>query len=187
MTAISAIIDRKNKKTYLASDQMGSDRFTGENFKTKKIFHNGKLTFAICGSYRLGQVLQHNLSPRPFQEGETIEKYVFDYLEKHIRDIFRERKCLKTVDSVEVLGNAEFIVAVKDRIFILQDDLAFLEPEKIFATSGSGKYHQEASIYTQLQLAPKKDLKEVLKDAIRYTSDVVISVGGTPQVIEHKH
>ena len=187
MTAISAIIDKKNKKTYLASDQMGSDGFTGQNFITKKIFKNKHLTIAMCGSYRLGQVLQHNLDPRPFQIGESVDEYVFDYLDSHIRKTFKERKCLSVEDEVEFLECAEFIIAIKDRIFVLQDDLAMLEPERIFITSGSGKYHQEASIHTQLEMNSKKDYKEILKDAIRYTSKIVLSVGGEPQVIEHNH
>ncbi len=187
MTAISAIKDVKNKKTYLASDQMGSNGFTGDNYKTTKIFKNNTITFAICGSYRVGQILKNNLKLRNFKEKETVDEYVFDYLDIEVRKVLKDRKFLSENDGVETIKNSEIIFAIKNRIFVLQGDLAILEPEKDFITSGSGTYHQEASIYTQLKMNPKKDYREVLKDAIVYTSQIVLSVGGKPQVIEHKH
>ena len=101
MTAISGIIDKKNKKTYLASDEMGSDGFTGHNYKTPKLFKNSPLTMAFCGSYRLGQILKHNLDPRNFKEGETIDEYVFDYLDTEIRKILKERKYLEDKDELD--------------------------------------------------------------------------------------
>ena len=97
MTAISAIIDKKNKKTYLASDQLGSNGFTGQNYKTKKLFRNNTVSFAYCGSYRLGQIFTHNLSLRNFQVDESVDTYVFDYMEKEIRRVLKERMFLKTV------------------------------------------------------------------------------------------
>lgn len=187
MTAIAGIIDKKNKRTYLASDKMGSNGFTGENFKTPKLFKNGILTMAFCGSYRLGQILKHNLSPRNFQEEETIDEYVFNYLDIGIRKILKERKYLIDDKGVESVDNSGVIIAVKDRLFVLQSDLAILEAENIYITDGSGKYHQEASIYTQLEMDKKKDYRKILEDAIKYTSKIVLSVGGKPQIIEHKH
>lgn len=187
MTAISSIIDEKNGVTYLASDRMGSNGFTGKDYKTKKVFHNGILSIAMCGSYRLGQILQHNLKPRNFEIGETIDNYVFNYLDLEIKKVLRERGYLQKENEIERLKEAEAIIAIKDRIFILQGDFAFLEPERIYATSGSGRYHQEASIHTQLMMNPKKDYKEVLRDAIKYTSSIVMSVGGEPDIIIHKH
>lgn len=187
MTAIATIIDEKNKKTYLASDSMGSNKFTGKNYKTKKIFKNKHISFAYCGSYRIGQVLNHNLNPRPFQVGEDVEDYVFDYLEEEIRRCLSQRKCLKEENSVQKINNAEILIAVSDRIFTLQSDLAFLEPDRIYSTSGSGEFHVEASIHTQLQMNPKKDLKQVLTDAINYTAEIVLSVGGDVHILEHEH
>lgn len=187
MTAICAIIDKKNKRTILASDKLGSNRFTGHTYKTNKIFKSGILTIAICGSYRMGQVLQHNLKPREFKNKETIEEYVFDYLESEIRKVFKDKGVLSISENVESIKNSEFIFAIKDRLFILQSDIAFLEPETIFATSGSGEWHQEASIHTQLKMDPKKDYKKILEDAILYTSEIVISVGGGVETIQHNH
>jgi len=187
MTAIAGIIDKKNNITYLASDEMGSNGFTGENFKTPKLFRNGVLSVAFCGSYRLGQILKYNLKPRNFEVGETIDEYVFNYLEKEIRNILKERKFLQEDLGVQSIGGSEIIFAVKDRLFVMQSDLAILEPEHIFVTSGSGKFHLEASIYTQLKLAKNKSYKAILADAINYTSNIVLSVGGKPQIISHKH
>ena len=187
MTAISAIVDKKNKQTILASDRLGSNGFTGQPYKTKKVFRSGILTIAICGSYRMGQVLQHNLIPREFQNKETVDEYIFDYLEAEIRRLFKEKGVLTNTAGVDTIKNSEFIFAIKDRIFILQSDLAFLEPEVIYATSGSGQSHQEASIHTQLKMLPKKDYKQILKDAITCTSEVVVSVGGGVETIVHKH
>ena len=187
MTAIAGIIDKKNKKTYLASDQMGSNGFTGENFKTPKLIKNGVLTIAFCGSYRLGQILKHNLSPRNFKIDETIDEYVFNYLDTEIRKVLKERKFLKEENGVESMDDAEVIIAIKDRLFILYSNLAILEPKNIYITSGSGCYHQEASIHTQLEMNKNKDYRKILEDAIKYTSQIVLSVGGKPQIIEHKH
>ncbi len=187
MTAICAIVDKKNKRTILASDKLGSNRFTGQAYKTRKIFKVGILAIAMCGSYRMGQVLQHNLKPREFQNNETIENYIFNYLETEIRKLFKEKGILSITNNVERIDGGEFIVGIKDRIFVLQGDVAFLEPERIYATSGSGQWHQEASIHTQLIMNPKKDYKQILEDAILYTSEIVVSVGGGVEILEHRH
>jgi acyl carrier protein len=187
MTAIAGIIDKKNKKTYLSSDQMGSNGFTGQNYKTPKLFKKDTLSVAFCGSYRLGQIMRHNFTPRKFCVDETVDQYVFDYLDTEIRKVLKDRKFLNQENGIDSIRSAEVIFAVKDRLFILQDDLSILESESIYITSGSGCYHQEASIYTQLKMDENKDYKDVLRDAIIYTSEIVLSVGGTPQIIEHKH
>ena len=187
MTAISAIVDKKNKQTILASDKLGSNGFTGQTYKAKKVFRSGILTIAMAGSYRLGQVLQHNLIPREFKNKETVDEYIFDYLEGEIRKLFKEKGVLTSTAGVDTIKNSEFIFAIKDRIFILQGDLAFLEPEVIYATSGSGEFHQQASIHTQLKMLPKKDYRQILKDAIICTAEVVTSVGGGVNTIIHKH
>lgn len=187
MTAIAGIVDKKNKKTYLSSDEMGSNGFTGQNYKTPKLFKKDTMSVAFCGSYRLGQILRHNFKPRKFQEDESVDSYVFDYLDTEIRKVLKERKFLKVVDGIDSIKSAEVIFAIKDRLFILQGDLSILEAEKIYLTSGSGCFHQEASIHTQLKMSKNKSYKDILKDAIIYTSEIVLSVGGKPQTIEHDH
>jgi ATP-dependent protease HslVU (ClpYQ) peptidase subunit len=187
MTAIAGIIDKKNKKTYLASDQMGANGFIGENYKTPKLFKKDPISIAFCGSYRLGQILRHNFKPRKFQEGESVDHYVFDYLDTEIRRVLKDRKFLKEEHGVESIGRAEVLFAVKDRLFCLQTDLAILEAENIYAASGSGIFHQQASIHTQLKMDKNKDYRDILRDAISYTSEIVLSVGGKPQIIEHDH
>jgi hypothetical protein len=187
MTAIAGIIDKEKGITYLASDRMASNGFIGENMKNKKVFKNGIISMASCGSIRVRQILKHNLSPRNFQVEESVEQYVYGYLEKEIREKLRERNCLKVREEVQELVNSEIIIAIKDRLFVLQEDLALFEPELIYVTSGSGAYHQQASIHTQLQMDPKKDKKQILRDAILYTGQIVLSVGGDPIIIEHKH
>ena len=187
MTAISGIIDKKNKKTYLASDQMGSNGFTGQNYKTPKLFKKNTISVAFCGSYRLGQILRHNFKPRNFQEKESVDDYVFDYLDTEFRKTLKEREYLKETDGTQSVEKAEVIFAIKDRLFLLQGDLSILEAESIYITSGSGVFHQEASIHTQLKMDKNKNYKKILKDAIEYTSEVVLSVGGSPKIIEHNH
>jgi len=187
MTAIVGMIDKKNKKTYLGSDTMGSNGYTGHNWKTKKVFKNKHIGFAICGSYRMGQILNHNLKPRAFMENETVDQYVFDYLEKEFRTVFSDRGFLSKKEEVESIKRNLFIFTIRDRMFVLQGDLAILEPSTIYTASGSGEFHLQASVHTQLKMNPKKCKKEILKDAIEYTGQIVLSVGGEAQILEIDH
>jgi len=186
MTAIAAIIDKKNKRTYLASDSMGSNEHTGHNYKDTKLFKNNHISIAGCGSYRGIQILKYHFSPRAFQVSETIENYVYRYLVDEIRNTFKNNGLLKKDNDVESVTNVRFILAIGDRIFNLQNDLSIIEPENMFCASGSGEYHVESSIYTQLKLG-QTDYKKILKDSIKITSEIVLSVGGKIHLIEHKH
>ena len=184
MTAIAGYIDKKNKKTYIASDSMGSNRFTGQGFGTK-IFRNKNITFAVCGSYRIMKLLEYSYSPRGFEVDESVDDYVYKYLNKNMLEFFKDNWISPKKDDVYEIKGA-IIFAIKDKLYIYQGDHAILEPEKHYAAEGSGAYHTESAIQILDQntdLNPKK----ILTKAIAVTSDYVMSVGGKVHIIEHKH
>lgn len=184
-TAIAALIDKKNKITYIAADSQGSDSSIKGMYKNTKVFTNGIITFAGTGSYMDIQVLKYDLSPRRMIETETVEDYVYKYLVKEIKKVLKDNQRIVSDSNIESLESV-FIIAVKDRIFILQSDLSILEPKDPYLADGSGRRHMQASIETQLVLKVE-DYKEILKNALEITSKFVMSVGGESVIIEHKH
>lgn len=181
MTLIMGAV--KDGKRYLASDSQGSNRFTKGIYKNNKIFAKGDMLIGGCGSYKQLQLLEHNFTPPERSTVDDISKYMFTKFAPAVKQFFKDNGVLTTRDGQDSNDSGAFIIMYGDRIFILQSDLALLEPNENFTCVGSGEYHAYAAIRGLTEANPKMAMPTVFKKALAITTDVVMSVGGEMHLI----
>lgn len=108
--------------------------------------------FGYTTSYRFGQILAHHLElgTKPADPYE----WAIKELVPQIRELLGKHGWLKVESGREDAGTA--VLAVRDRIFKLHDDLQIAELESGYAACGSGEYHAYGALHALRNQPPRK-------------------------------
>ena len=171
MTVIVGLITKKG--VYIGADSLGSNGSTGRAYKNKKIFTRDEFLIGVCGSYRVSQVLQYNLSIPSRTVKQSTDEYLHGTFSTSVRNCLKEHCAAKIAYGVPKMGG-DFLFAYEGRLFIMQNDFSILETKTDYHATGSGGGHAEASLYTSQN--SKFDAKTRVKLAIECANDFVIGV-----------
>ena len=137
-----------------------------------KVFRRGQFIIGVCDSLRVLQLVRYKLAIPPIR-GKDLHKYmVTDFVDAM-------RKCFKLAGAArkeneeeEVSGN--FVIGIRDRLFIIFDDYAVEEVSDGMSVSGSGEEYAYGSLYSSR--GDPDDERRVL-DALEAASYFCASVG----------
>lgn len=140
MTCVVGV--RTTRGVLLAGDQ----QMSWENGKrmsrdAKTIPLSEILAVAYCGSGRLGQILQHHLDGLDDPPlGRDDQRWVVKHFVPYLRDVLATTGHLvvSLADNVEGLGYSAFLLAVRGRLFMVEDDFSVAEHRYAFDALGSG-------------------------------------------------
>lgn len=174
MTCIAAIVDKKGVG-HIACDSVASNYATKSVYVTPKIFTVGDMLFGFTDSYRMGQILQHQLDLPPAAMGQSFESWLHVDFVEAVRQVLKSNGYLYVEHNEETAGN--FLIVVSGRIFTMQEDMSLLESQDCFQSVGSGEDYARATMNALLNHGvtnPQRILTEAIEAAIKY----VPSVGG---------
>lgn len=125
----------------LAADAMLSDLHRSQNLKAPKVVSISEtLAVGYCGSLRLGNLLTYYLAEEidnpPLGVDEL--RWATRTLIPELRNIVIEHGVMRVHHNVELLDNAAFLLAIRGRLFTVQEDFAVAEITSLFAAEGSG-------------------------------------------------
>lgn len=132
MTAVIAYVTKEG--TLMISDSCGSNGDTKSSFTQPKCFETGEFKIGFCGSFTLGQSIQHSekLSKLRKSKSKTIEEHICNKVIPLIKEII-------TKNSIEA-EESEIILCWKQRIFVISClDFSFLEFINGYALIGQGE------------------------------------------------
>lgn len=180
MTCIAAIIDQDGVG-HIASDSLGSNGHTKDVYKNQKIFQLGNMLIGYTSSYRMGQLLQYELSLPPRKVGQSLDKYMYTDFIASVRSLMKDHGYLRVDANVERIGS--FLIVTEGRIYQMQDDLSLLETEDRFGSCGSGEFHAIATMHTLSKRKIRMSAEEILREAIETASKYVATVGGDVRIL----
>lgn len=138
MTCIIAVRDTQNN-VWLAGDKMSSDSYTHQIVKDPKIFKVGNLYIGYTTSFYMGQLLKYSFDPPEQPEDMSDDQYIYQVLRIALIQLFDDndfgRKDRGSIECPEP-SFGEFILVFKNRIFLVQDNMSFLEVDSAYAGSG---------------------------------------------------
>ncbi len=163
----------------LGSDSASSNRHTIHHALNPKLFklHPAgsaepvSLILGFTSSWRMGQVLQHQLAPPSFYGDPWT--WVVSNLVPKIRRVLKDGGFATIKDNQEIGGT--FLLGVKGRLFTVQDDFSVIEEEGGFDGVGSGGDHAQAAMYAArhaTELTTEETLKIGLETAAYYVTTV---------------
>jgi ATP-dependent protease HslVU (ClpYQ) peptidase subunit len=183
MTLIIGYVDKE--KSYIASDSMGSNGYTGAIYKNKKVFRIGtEILAGGCGSYKELQLLEKDFEAPKRNIGESTSDYMYNQFAHALKEHFKKHEVLRSKEGVLDNHRSEFIFICGGNIYRWQSDLALLETVLPYDTTGSGAVYAHAVMTTLESIKSELSVKDKLKTAIKLTSDYVVSVGGAPEILE---
>lgn len=162
MTCIAAI-RVEGRGVLLGGDSLGSDGDRGTVFCNKKVFRlSREVAIGYCGSFRMGQLLEHHLEP-PVVHGDERTWAV----KKLVPDVRAVLKDGGFASEDEEAGN-RWLLAIRDRLFLVENELAVLEPWEGYLAIGSGQDFALGAMHALPRARPRERVKAGLAAAAAY-------------------
>lgn len=150
-----AIVTRSDRKVFLKHDTMGNEFGVG-----------------FCGSYRMGQLIQYNLTIPPIPIDTDLHEYMV------LTFIPALRTCLKEGGFTTIENNTEtsdvFLISVKGRIFYIDSDFQVGENADPYSACGCGEDLALGafSATETLGLEPEKRVTLAMEAASKFSAGV---------------
>lgn len=181
MTLIIAYVDAK--RSYIASDTLGSNGYSSAIYKNKKIFRKGDMLVGGSGSYKQLQLLEKNFVAPAHTEDLTSDEYMYGPFVSELISFLKASSCLKESEGRLSNQDGDFIFVYDRSIYYFQSDLSFMEPSINFETTGSGGMYAHAILSTLETQRKTLSAPARLKFAVELTSDYIMSVGGEVEML----
>ena len=170
----------------IAGDFCGSDGFTYQTVVPSKVFKHSKMMFGYTSTFRFGQIIEHIMDDNslypPTEKEETYRWLVKTFVPKI-------QKVLKDEDY-NIGDGCNAVLVVNGQVWELQNDFSVLRNDVGLCVVGSGLYHAQSSILTQLLMNHKNskpsitEAVQIVELAYQVTSSFVSSVSSKVQVIK---
>jgi ATP-dependent protease HslVU (ClpYQ) peptidase subunit len=173
MTAIVAVKDEKRGVICLGADSLASNGLQSSHVSDPKIFAKGEFIIAYAGSFRSGQVLTYRFQPPPLPKTKNrLFPYMVNEFVEALRDSLGKAGRIRKEMEQENAWPLEFLVAVRGRIFAVQEDFSVLEPMDGYAAAGSGESYCIGSLHTTRGMDPEKRVHMALEAAAHHDPNV---------------
>jgi len=127
MTCIVGLTTEDN--VYIGGDTFGSNGFAGESYVRPKVFKKDNMIIGVCGSYRLMQVLEFNLTLPKKYDGDTTDKYLYRDFVDSLRSTLRTAGLLEFNKGIESMGKGTFLMGYENILYKVQQDFSILQPK----------------------------------------------------------
>jgi len=170
MTCIVGLVE--NNKVWIGGDSAGVGGLDIETRVQPKVFVNDKFIMGYTTSFRMGQLLEHSLTPPKYYTEYNLMKYmVTDFIDA-IRKCLKEGGFAKKENEVESGGC--FLVGFKDKLFTIEGDYQVAEVTRAYASVGCGEDYAKGSMYESISLdrTPEEKIISALECAQEHSAGV---------------
>jgi len=178
MTCIVGIVDKKKKTVVMGADSQGTGGLHKSLRKDTKIFYNGDFLIGCTSSFRMIQLLRFSFHP-PLIGNKDIYEYMCTDFVNAVRKCFADGGFMSKENAVENGGT--FLIAHKDRLFCIMDDLQVQENLVGMDACGCGFTYALGSLSTSTGT-----MKDRVKKALQVAEQWSAGVGAPFNILETK-
>ncbi len=168
MTCVIGLVHRK--RVYMGADSSASGTRFIRTTNLPKVFHKGPCLFGYCGSFRMGQVLEHCLEIPKHPAREAIDTYMVTRFIEAVRSAFKAEGVSSIEQNKEKGG--QFIVGYRGRLFSINSDFHVGDMLEGFDCIGSGAPVALGVMKALEDVPPRQRIEKALEIAAYYVSDV---------------
>ncbi len=169
MTCIVGLVAKE--RVWIGADSAGVAGLHLVVRRDQKVFEVGEFLIGFTSSFRMGQLLQFNLSPPLVPENIDLYEYMVVHFVEKVRQTLKSGGFAKVEDSVESGGC--FLVGFRGRLFKIDEDFQVGESRHAFDADGcGGSYALGALAATQEETDPKKRILTALGVAETFSAGV---------------
>jgi ATP-dependent protease HslVU (ClpYQ) peptidase subunit len=144
--------------SYPASYEVRRDR-------TPKVFRLGELLIGYTTSWRMGQLLQHNLTAPPQRHDDSDEKWLATAFIDAVRQVLKTGGFAHKENEVERGGT--FLLGLRGKLYEVDSDYQVGAPGEPYGACGAGRPYALGALHTMMAL----DRPLHAKDRVRYALD----------------
>ena len=168
MTCVIGLVHRR--RIYMGADSAATGNRFMRTTSLPKGFQAGEHLIGYCGSFRMGQVLQHCLASPEHPPGEAVDTYMVTRFVEAVRVAFKANWVPPADEQKERGGH--FLVGYRGRLFSVNNDFHVGDMHDGFDCIGSGAPVALGAMKALENLAPKERIERALEITSYYVSDV---------------
>lgn len=168
MTCIAGLVS--NGDVWMAGDSAGIAGMELTVLRQPKIFRTGEFLCGFTTSFRMGQLLWHNLKLAPQRSRDSIVRYMQTTFIDAIRARLTEGGFARKKDEVESGGC--FLVGYRGRLFHVGGGYQVTEARDRFDAVGCGAPYALGALYVTRRNSPRIRLLQAMKAAERMSTGV---------------
>lgn len=168
MTCVIGLVHRK--RIYMGADSAATGQRFIRTTNLPKVFRNGPYLIGYCGSFRMGQVLEHCLKIPLRKRGEAVDTFMVTRFIDAVRAEFKAQSVTAIEQSKEKGG--QFLVGYAGRLFSVSSDFHVGDMADDFDCIGSGAAVALGAMKALEDQPPKQRIERALEITSYYVSDV---------------
>lgn len=175
---MTCIVGAKTAKgVILGGDSAAVAGLTVQSVKRPKVFRRGRFLFGYAGSFRLGQLLEYELTLPRFPLGMAPAEAMVTRFIPAVRRCAAEGGALVSAGTQDTLGPSSFIVGFGGQLFLVDADLQATEIADAFTAIGCGEEFALGALAAcestgELKSAPEAAVMRALRAAARFSAGV---------------
>ena len=171
MTAIVGLVDKGT--VYMGGDSCAGDAQSclKTRMKHPKVFRKGEFIIGYTSSFRMGQLLECELTPPEMPENITLYDYMVRLFVPALRGCLKGGGFAKVENNVEEGGT--FLVGIRECLFEIQSDYSVLDHASEYMACGCGREYCLGSLHSTHGWQPKDRIIAALTAAAEYNAYVM--------------
>lgn len=180
MTAIVGVKDEISQAIFIGADSAAvNDEFEVGTWCAKKLFFKNNFLIGYCGSFRGGQLIQHNFEI-PRKTTTNHEKYFLTEFIPELQECFNSNNFDWTKEEIELL------IGFGENLYFLQSDMAIFPCTDKYFAIGYGASYALSSLYTSEHLRDSIPTDARIKMAMESAAYFNKAVYGPYKILELK-
>lgn len=177
MTCIVAYKDDETGKIYMGSDSCGSSPWMKIEIKNKKVFKTIDNTALIgsCGCFSLINILSSVdgiIDKLDIYENNITEQSLTLKTMPMLIKTFKKYDAMYTNSNGRNIIDGIFLLAIKDKLFMFQQNLSIVEIQDKYMTVGSGESFAMGVLNSKEKMSPVDRVLEALRSAAKHGDGV---------------
>jgi ATP-dependent protease HslVU (ClpYQ) peptidase subunit len=169
MTCIVGL--EENGRVYIGADSAAVAGFQVRASRTPKVFRKGEYTIAYTSSFRMGQILAHQVDYPLVPEGGASEEFMVTEFCESVRKALKESGYSSIENNVESGGS--FLVGVRGKLYHVDSDFQVNHYIDGIAADGCGREYALGAIRALSRVEPLKRMYKALEISSYFSGGVI--------------
>lgn len=137
---------------WIGADSAATDDIVSVRYATPKVFRRGKLLFGVIDSFRMRDILHHDLEITRRPPGMSDDKYLVQHVVEDIRAAFEAAGFDPMTDNEDDVGSGAVLIGYHGRLWCMDWDYHLGETVDGYIAIGSGADYALGSLHTSSKL-----------------------------------
>jgi len=167
MTCIAGVVHKGT--VYIGGDSAGVSGWDMSIISAPKVFRVGEFLIGYTSAFRMGQLLQYQLSVKE-RDGESDRAYMITVFAEAVRDLLKNYGYATVENNTETGGI--FLVGYRGHLYMIESDFSVLERADGFDAVGGGDTYALGALAVNGDRPPRERVEEALATSARFCTSV---------------